>query len=112
FELALAASLIALPLWLLVRLPGVPYNVRELLVGDGALAACYALAMALLWFGVGAVVLADRIHAGPWAWLRLPAWTFGISVIGLCLMRLGATAESVADVAGSNNLYFFVTQRE
>ncbi|MEQ8230822.1 MAG: VanZ family protein, partial [Gammaproteobacteria bacterium] len=103
---------IAVGLWILVRLPGVPYNLRELLHDSGSMVAAMATAMSALWFGAGGALLGRQLATGGKPWLIFPLGTLGAATFALLLMRLGVTTESIADVAGSNNLYWFVTQKE
>ncbi len=109
---ALTTAAFAAALWTIVRLPGVPYNLRELLHGDASAISCVLFALACLWFGAGSVVLAARIRTARAAPLAIGAWAFVVGIASLLLMMLGATDESIRDVAGSNNLYYFVTEYE
>ena len=108
----LAVVAVALPLWALIRLPGVPYNVRELLVANGSFAASAAAAFAFLWHGACATQLGEHLAHTRRPWLVVPLGTFAAATLGLLLMHAGITGESIGDVAGSNNLYWFVTQRD
>lgn len=108
---ATALVSIALLVWMLVRLPGVPYNVRELLAADGGIFACLMFACAILWWGAGSVVLAQRISHSRFPLIAIPLWSMAVSIISLWLMMFAVTDESIRDIAGSNNLYAFVTRR-
>ncbi|MEQ8663163.1 MAG: VanZ family protein [Gammaproteobacteria bacterium] len=103
---------VGLALWALVRVPGVPYNVRELLRADASFLASAAAALALLWFGAGGAFLGERLASARRAWLVLPLGTLAAATLSLLLLSLGITGESIGDVAGSNNLYWFVTRRD
>jgi VanZ family protein len=100
---------IAIPLWFLIRLPGVPYNVRELLLGNGHFAACMAFGAAILWFGAGAVVMGEQISASARPLLSIPLWGMAVGITSLLMMMMGATCESIGDIAGANNVHYFVT---
>lgn len=97
--------------WLGLRLPGIPYNVRDLFLGDGNIFALSLFALALLWIGAGAMwggkYIADKRHP----YLSLPAWCIGASLVSLLLLSASVTQESLDDIAGSNNLYWYVTNR-
>ncbi|HEY1091860.1 MAG TPA: hypothetical protein VGE47_12265, partial [Burkholderiaceae bacterium] len=95
----------------MLRLPGLPYNVVELFRGDGNPAALLAFAAATLWIGAGALLLSEQLLR-PRAWLRLWPATLAICLTSLLLLILGVTEESVGDISGSNNLFWFVTNKD
>ncbi len=96
----------------LIRLPGIPYNVRELFLGDGHPFAIAIFTLALLWLGAGswfALWLASR---GPRLWLSLPAALMLTGGISLLLLSLSVTDESIMDIAGSTNLHWMVVNKQ
>ena len=103
---------LALTLWVIVRLPGMPYNVKELLLADGNFFACFVFACATLWWGAGSVVLAEHVRRSRFPVMTIPLWAIAVSVISFWLMMLAVTNESINDIAGVNNLYYFVTRYE
>lgn len=112
FHFAVTAAIGAIPLWILVRLPGVPYNLRELLHGDPHLLAAWVFILALLWIGAGAAWMARQIHRARWPILRIPLTALAAALVSLLLLSLSVTQESIMDVAGSTNLHWFVTNRD
>jgi VanZ family protein len=110
-EIAVVGTLIAWALGLVLSLPRIPYNVRELFLDDASFLPRFAFGLALLWIGMGAVL------AGQWVLRsRLPllAWPLAIACAGLVsllLLSTSVTQESIGDISGSNNLYWFVTNR-
>ena len=70
---------LAVLMWSMLRVPGVPYNVRELFLGDGNFFFLMVFAIALLWVGAGAA-LAGHKFANSSAALFEP------SVYGLFLL--------------------------
>lgn len=108
---ALAVVAMASLLGWALRRPGLPYNVRELFLMEGAWPSLAVFATATLWAGAGPV-LAARYVAGSArpAWTAI-LWAFVCSVVMLGLLSLSVTEESIGDVTGSSNRYWFVTQK-
>jgi len=96
----------------LLRLPDVPYNVRELFVDGGSLPALATFALALLWLGAGPVALHELLlrlrHRAAWFAPLLLA----VCLTSLALLYASVDEESIGDVAGSSNLYWFVTEKD
>ena len=105
-------AILATGIYVVVRLPGIPYNVRELLLSDSDALACLLFALAVLWTGMGSALLSRRMQDTRWPLLTLPLWTFALCVVGLELFYSSATPESVMDITGINNLYWLVTNRD
>jgi hypothetical protein len=95
-----------------LRLPGLPYNVRELFVADGHVAALATFAAALLWLGAGPAWLGRLLSASKHPWLWLPIGGLTCALVALALLTASTTSESLDDIAGSNNIMWFVTQRD
>lgn len=95
-----------------LRMPNIPYNVRELFLGNGHLAFVVIFALALLWTGAGAAWMAQRITIARLPVIAWPLSCLAASVISLMLLSMSVTQESVADIAGSTNLYWFVTNKD
>ena len=108
----ISVALITALFAIVLRLPGIPYNLKELFRGDGNIAALATFALALIWIGAGSVwlarIMARSRHPGL---LLLPA-TLCVSLISLTLLWSAVTTESIADIAGSSNLFWFVTNRD
>jgi len=97
--------------WGTLRLPGIPYNLRDLFLGDGHFLFMLIFALVLLWIGGGAVWVSRKIASSKWPYLTFPAWVLAASLISLLLLAASVTQESLDDIAGSNNLYWFVINR-
>jgi VanZ family protein len=93
-------------------LPGLPYNVGELFRGGGHPAALAAFALALLWLGAGAAWAGDHLARLPSPGLWVGPVALAVALISLALLSLSVTSESLADIAGSMNLFWFVTERQ
>ncbi len=105
-------AMIVIGLGLLLRLPQLPYNVKELFRNDGSVLDLVLFALALLWTGAGAAWLAGRLLGRPLPEVRLPAFALAASLVSLTLLWSAVTTESIGDIAGSSNLFWFVTNRD
>ena len=103
---------LAAAIYTVVRLPGMPYNLQELLRGDGSVLASTGLAFALLSLGATPTVLVLRARGARWQrqLVLAPLLVFAGGLVTLLLLRLSVTIESIRDVAGANNLYYFVVE--
>lgn len=95
-----------------LRLPGIPYNVAELFLGDGHPAFVAVFALALLWVGGGAMLFAEHLSVTRRPWLTMPVGAMVVSLISLGLLSASVTQESISDISGSNNLFWFVTNKD
>lgn len=110
----------AVPAWLagtallswLISQPGVPYNLRELFLGDGHPLAIALFGLAVLSLGAGPRLAIGRAALAPHPALSLPALLCAGGLLTLALLALSVTGESLDDIAGSNNRYWWVTERE
>lgn len=102
---------LAVLLWGALRLPGIPYNFRELFLGDGHYLALLVFAVALLWIGGGAEWVSRKIASSNRPYITLPAGVLAASIVSLLLLSASVTQESLDDIAGSNNLFWFVINR-
>ena len=106
----LAAVLIGVAVLLVLRLPGLPYNVRELFLGDG-LFHTTLFGLALLWIGIGAYWAGHFVAGRSLPVLVLPSAGLLAGIVSLVLLGSSVTNESISDIAGSTNLYWFVTNK-
>ncbi|MDR1423774.1 MAG: VanZ family protein [Azoarcus sp.] len=90
----------ALLTWL-IRLPGVPYNLRELFVGGGHPAAIALFVLALLWLGAGPRLALDRALKMRPAAPMLAALACVAGIVTFWLLSSSVTYESFLDVTGS-----------
>lgn len=99
-------------LWLILRLPGIPYNLKELFLFNGNILFIFIFVLALLWIGAGASWISSKILSSSRPLISLPGWVFAASLISLGLLSISVTQESIADITGSNNLYWFVINKD
>ena len=111
-SLGIICIAIAFAFSLLLRLPQIPYNVAELFHGNGAFPFLLIFALALLWVGAGARLAGYYVSMSARPWLALPLLAFGAGVISLLLLCASVTQESISDIAGSNNLHWFVVNKD
>ncbi len=93
-----------------LRLPGIPYNVRELFLDDASVSSLVFFGLTLLWIGAGAMLVA---HVMVWtrrAYLTVPLAVVVVSLISKTLLSRSVTYESIDDIIGTNNLFGLVTR--
>jgi len=94
-----------------LRVPGTPYNARELFLDDASATALVFFGLALLWIGAGAMLIAHLLRRTSRTYLLLPPALFVVSLVSKMLLSRSVTYESVDDIIGSNNLFGLVTQQ-
>ncbi|MBP6252075.1 MAG: VanZ family protein [Rubrivivax sp.] len=103
---ASAAALILLTFVVLPHLPGLPYNLRELLGSDGGPWAGAAVTVAaLLFFASPAYLARAALPTRTVPWLATAAGLIGLPALLALLLYLGAPRESVLDIVGSPVLH-------
>jgi len=95
----------------LLRVPGIPYNARELFLDGGSATALVCFALALLWIGAGAMLIAHLLRQTRRTYLLLPLALIAVSLVSKMLLSRSVTYESVDDIIGSNALFGLVTQQ-
>ena len=100
FVLACATIGLLGALEILLRLPAIPYNVRELF-GNGGLAAKLAFASAVLTLGFAPVLAGRLAGTNRWAVAWLPLLLLACATLTYNLMQAGVSGESMRDITGS-----------
>lgn len=108
----MAVVVIVIGLKILLKLPGIPYNVKELFRADGSVLALSVFALSLIWIGAGSVWLVRRLSHSRLPGITLFPLTLAVSLFSLALLWSGVTSESVDDIVGSANRFWFVTNEE
>lgn len=96
---------------ILLALPGVPYNVKELFRSDGSVLAIVAFALSMIWIGAGSVWFGRQLIHSTSPGLILFPLSIAVSLVSLLFLWSGVTSESIHDVVGSPNRYWFVTNK-
>ena len=109
--LVAAIASIVIGLKTILRLPGLPYNVTELFLDDAHPLALTFFALALLWVGAGAMLVAHASTSSRRSYLALPVALVFVSIVSKLLVSRAVTYESLDDILGSNNLFGLVTQQ-
>lgn len=102
--------LIAIGIKLMLHLPNIPYNVRELFRGNGNLGVLVIFAMAVLWIGAGSAWFGRRLAVERYPEFVVFPLTLVVGMISLALVWSSATTESVGDIVGASNRFWFVTK--
>ncbi|MES2758012.1 MAG: VanZ family protein [Pseudomonadota bacterium] len=106
--LAASAGVLTLGMWLVLQLPGIPYNLKKLF-GDHALAGSAMFSLALLWLGSGPWLAAraalqldaSRRHGALWTPLLVAA----IALASYALVNLATPAIMLEKIIGAPDLY-------
>ena len=105
-----AISSIVIAVRLVLRAPRIPYNVRELFLDHASLSALVFFALAIVWIGAGAMLLAHVLCRSRRGYVLMPLAVVVISLLSKMLLSRSVTYESIDDIIGSNNLFGLVTQ--
>lgn len=110
FAMLATVLVIAIGVKLMLHLPNIPYNVRELFRGDGNLVVLAVFALAVLWIGAGAAWFGRRLATARYPEYGVFPLSIAVSMISLALVWSSATTESVGDIVGASNRFWFVTR--
>ena len=94
---------------LVLRLPGVPYNVEELFLDNASASALVIFSLALLWVGCGAMMLAHWLAQSRYPYFVLPLGAFILAMVSRTLLKYSVTYESLNDILGSSTLFQKIT---
>jgi hypothetical protein len=110
--LALSAAIAAIvaAVTAVLRLPGIPYNIRELFLDQASLPALIFFALTLIWIGAGPMLLAHVAVRSRRPYLMAPLALIVMSLVSKMLLSRSVTYESIDDIIGSNNLFGLVTR--
>jgi hypothetical protein len=110
--LGAAILIIVTSIRVVLRVPGIPYNVRELFLDHASTPALVYFAVTLLWIGGGAVTTAHLVARSQRPHVIAPAALLLTCIVGKVLLSRAITYESIDDIIGSNALYGMVTRGE
>lgn len=99
-------------IYTLLGLPKIPYNVRELFGGQDSWWRLGFFALAVFSFGIGGTIAGHRVARSKTPWAALPLYSILACYITYLLLAVSVTAESLSDIAGSSNTYFFVMKKD
>ena len=101
---AATVGAIAIATNVVLRLPGLPFNVTELFLDHARPSVLIFFALTLLWIGAGAMVVARAGLCRRRAYLMTPlALVFDWQLVGVALAALAA-AGTVATIAAARRL--------
>lgn len=101
----------AVVLSVVLSLPGIPYNVRELFGGDNAWWRLLLFGLAGCSIGMGGAATGRAVAEKRFPVLGLPLRAVGWCLVTYLLLVLSVTSESIADISGSANTYYYVTEK-
>jgi hypothetical protein len=99
-------------IYTILGLPKIPYNVRELFGGQDSWWRLGFFALAVFSFGIGGTIAGHRVARSRMPWAALPLYSILACYFTYLLLAVSVTAESLSDIAGSSNTYFFVMKRD
>jgi VanZ family protein len=105
---AASAAALTVAMWLVLKLPGIPYNLKKLF-GEQALFGAAVFSLALLWLGGGPWLVArtvlrldaGRLRGALWA----PLLVAGIALVSYVLVDLATPAIMLEKIIGAPDLY-------
>ncbi|MCK4622626.1 MAG: hypothetical protein KAT62_10500 [Desulfuromonadales bacterium] len=109
--LILGIAGISVCIYTMLNFPGVPYNIRELFLGKGSLIHIALFSLAILWIGMSSVIIGQRVSINKCPYFSLPILVFLSGIISLVFLNFSVTEESISDIVGSSNIYWFVVNK-
>ncbi len=106
-SLIIATIALTVAIYAVLGMPKIPYNVRELFGGQDWWRIMF-FSLAVFSFGIGGTIAGHRAARSNVPWLALPGYAIFACFITYLLLAASVTSESLADIAGSSNTYFFV----
>ncbi len=101
-----SVAFITMVMSIAIKLPGVPYNIRELFKHDGSLTAIMPFALFILWFGMNIPLISKRMLDIPGRhFIRFPLWVITAGLVSFFLLESSVTEEALKDILGSPTIY-------
>lgn len=102
----LASISMTLGFWLLLQLPGIPYNLRKIF-GEQMLMGAGIFSLLLIWLGMAPYLLALTIISIPRRTILLwtPPALVAMALISLCLLSLATPEIMLQKIIGAPDLY-------
>ncbi|VAX06216.1 hypothetical protein MNBD_ALPHA03-1719 [hydrothermal vent metagenome] len=101
-----SAAFITIVMSMAIKLPGVPYNIRELFKHDGSLTAIMPFVLFILWFGMSVPLISRRMQDIPGRhFIRFPLWVIAAGLVSFFLLESGVTEEALKDILGAPTIY-------
>ncbi|MDB5936862.1 MAG: VanZ family protein [Massilia sp.] len=107
-SLVAAAVVLTVAMWLLLQLPGIPYNLKKLF-GEHALAGSAVFSLALLWLGSGPWLVARaalQLEARRRMWaLWTPPMLVAMALVSYVLVDIATPGIMLEKIIGAPDLY-------
>lgn len=110
--LVVGCVLLVIGMLTVLQLPNIPYNVKELFRFDANGIDLFFFALALLGFGIGGVWTGYALVFAKRPWLTAPIRGLTVSLVIYFCMLIAATQESLADISGSANIVYQLTEKQ
>ncbi len=98
---ALLGGVLVLGIWVMIQLPFVPYNVRELFIGRALFAGLLLMAAFLVFTSTAPALLANLLLRVPGVHILQPLLYPLMATLAWLLLRYAVSAESLHDILGS-----------
>jgi VanZ family protein len=96
---------------IVLKIPGVPYNVRELFLDQGSFFRLSIFSGAILWTGLSASLITGRVAKSRFPILMLPFLIGASGIVSYWMLAGSVTDESISDIVGSSNIWWFVMNK-
>jgi hypothetical protein len=107
---ALLWALAAAAIFLLIRLPQLPYNLRKVFAAHGAFATSTILGLALVWIGIGVGIGGQIVARTRAVWIVLPLTVVVVAAVEYALLGAIVPLETIEKVVGAPILYRDATE--
>jgi len=99
---------ISLAIFLMLKIPSIPYNVKEMFSGNGSIFFIIFFALSLAWNGIGSAVFSVWLIGRLNLFWSIPMAVFGVGFISYLITIIGLTHETIMDVTGSTNINYLM----
>jgi len=99
---------ISLAIFSILKIPNIPYNVKEMFSGNGSIFYIIFFALSLAWNGIGCAFFSVWIIGRSNLFWSIPVAIFGVSFISYLITIIGLTHETIMDVTGSANINYLM----
>ncbi len=110
--LSSGVAVITICIRIILQLHGIPYNVREMFLDNGSLIRIAVFSVAVLGPGISSALIGKKLVKSKLPYVSMPVWVFLSGMFSLLLLYGSVTRESISDIVGSSNIYWFVMNKK